>query len=82
MARASSVPPPIEAPSIKATDGNGSKPIREMKGVLETLFLYHYVHHSQADLVIPLTKTLKKMLLDGTTRKLRREAYQELLSEE
>jgi polar amino acid transport system substrate-binding protein len=59
---------------------DAEKPIREMQGVLETLFLYHYVHKSRGDNVPELTKTLKTMLIDGTTRQLREKAYEELLS--
>jgi len=42
----------------------------EMEGVLETLFLYHYVHTSRADLVSRLTPVLKDMLLSGETRRI------------
>ena len=63
-------------------EGQGSaKPILEMEGVLETLFLYHYVHKSRSGLVPALTEILTDMLRDGTTRRLRDEAYRELLTE-
>jgi ABC-type amino acid transport substrate-binding protein len=45
--------------------------IREMDGVLETLFLYHYVHESRSDLVDRLTPVLKAMLLRGEIRQFR-----------
>lgn len=53
--------------------------LKEMDGVLETLFLYHYVHKKHAQLVPALESTLKTMLLDGTTRKLRTQAHADLL---
>ncbi len=59
----------------------GGKPIREMEGVLETLLLYHYVHKSRSDLVPGLTEILGEMLRDGTTRKIRDQSYNNLLSE-
>ena len=52
-----------------------------MRGVLETLFLYHYVHQSRADLVPDLTRTLKEMLLDGTIRRVRDQVHAQLLSD-
>jgi polar amino acid transport system substrate-binding protein len=62
--------------------GQGSgKPILEMEGVLETLFLYHYLHKSRSDLTPALTEILTDMLRDGTTKRLRDEAYRELLPE-
>ena len=42
--------------------------IYEMEGVLETLFLYHYVHADREGLVELLTPVLKSMLLSGRTR--------------
>ena len=53
--------------------------VQEMKGVLETMLSYHYLHRSRADLRPRLSKVLKEMLLDGTTKKLRSEAYAKLL---
>lgn len=54
----------------------------EMEGLLETMLLYHYVHESRRDLVERLTPVLKKMLLDGTTRRLRDETVARLLGED
>ena len=48
--------------------------ILEMEGILETLFLYHYVHVSRSELVDQLTPVLKKMLLSGETRKMREQS--------
>lgn len=56
-------------------------PVREMEGVLETLLLYHYVHQSRSEIVPELTQVLSEMLNDGTTRRIRNLAYEELLSE-
>ena len=42
--------------------------IHEMEGVLETLFLYHYVHVSRKDLADRLAPVFKRMLLSGQTR--------------
>jgi uncharacterized protein YfbU (UPF0304 family) len=53
--------------------------LKELPGVLETLFLYHYLHKSKANLKPKLAMELKQMLLDGTTRRLRAEAYKRLL---
>ncbi len=55
-----------------------SGPIVEMEGVLETLFLYHYLHRRHADLVPELSRVLKEMLLDGTIRRIRDDLYAEL----
>ena len=56
--------------------------VKEMKGVLETLLAYHYLHRSRADLRPRLSKVLKQMLLDGTTQRLRKETYAKLLEDE
>jgi len=56
--------------------------IKEVDGVLETLFLYHYVHKKHRHLVPLLEKTFKEMLLDGTTRSLRNSAYNKILAKE
>lgn len=45
--------------------------ITEMEGILETLFLYHYVHKSRSGLVEQLSTVLKNMLQTGETRRLR-----------
>jgi hypothetical protein len=53
--------------------------IQELDGVLETMFLYHYVHERHGDLVPRLQAVLKQMLLDGTTRRLRDAAHARVL---
>ena len=66
---------------------NGLVSSRDLEGihrvgaVLETLFLYHYLHSSHADLQPMIETVLKEMLFDGTTRRLRDEAYAELLGD-
>jgi hypothetical protein len=59
-----------------------AKDCTDMEGILETLLLYHYVHKSRAHLVKRLSPVLKKMLLDGTTRRLREAAYKKLLGDD
>jgi polar amino acid transport system substrate-binding protein len=59
---------------LKAIRQVNNENILEMEGVLETLFLYHYVHVSRSDLVDRLKPVLKKMLLSGETRKIREES--------
>ena len=56
--------------------------VKVMKGVLETLLSYHYLHRSRADLLPRLSTVLKEMLLDGTTKRLRKEAYAKLLGDD
>jgi polar amino acid transport system substrate-binding protein len=56
---------------LSAIRNTGHGEITEMDGVLETLFLYHYVHVSRIDLVDLLTPVLKEMLLSGETRNFR-----------
>jgi len=56
--------------------------IFEMEGILETLFLYHYVHVSRSDLVDKLTPVLKKMLLSGEIRKIREVAVSGIMEYE
>ena len=56
--------------------------IVDMEGVLEILFLYHYLHERHASLVPRLEAELKAMLLDGTTRRLRDAAYRRLLEDD
>ncbi len=58
------------------------KGIKEMRGVLETIFVYHYVRKKNRHLVPRLAPVLKKMLLDGTTRRLRRETNARLLGKD
>jgi len=50
---------------------NGESNIVEMEGILETIFLYHYVHNSRTDLVVRLRPVLKEMLQSGETRRIR-----------
>ena len=56
--------------------------VKEMQGVLETLFAYHYLHRSRADLKPRLSKVLKAMLLDGTILRLRKETHARLLGDD
>lgn len=53
--------------------------IHELEGILETVLLYHYVHTRRADLAERLQPVLKEMLLDGTTKRLVREAHNRIL---
>ena len=55
---------------LEAIHSAGITEIIEMDGVLETLFLYHYVHNSRFDLVEKLTPVLKQMLLNGETKRI------------
>ena len=55
---------------LEAIHSAGITEIIEMDGVLETLFLYHYVHNSRLDLVEKLTPVLKQMLLNGETKRI------------
>ena len=55
------------------------KDIKMLGGILETGFLYHYVHRKNAALVPMLRKELKQMILNGTTRQLKKEADDQLL---
>ena len=64
---------------LLAIKKSGASKIKELKGVLETLMLYHYVHKSNADVAKRLGPVLKSMLLDGTTRRLRAQAYDKIL---
>ena len=56
--------------------------IKEMEGILEILFLYHYVHRANEHLVPRLEGELKAMLLDGTILEIRDRVYQKLFAEE
>lgn len=67
--------------NLNQDENRENSPVREMEGVLETLFLYHYVHKSRSRIVPALTEILTEMLNDGTTRKIRDQAYKEFLSE-
>ena len=55
---------------LVAIHSTGNTEIVETDGVLETLFLYHYVHNSRLDLVESLTPVLKQMLLKGETKRI------------
>jgi len=63
--------------ALKNAEADG---IKEMEGVLETLFTYHYVNIKNKSLVPKLEKVLKDMLLKGTTREIQAKVYQKLLS--
>jgi polar amino acid transport system substrate-binding protein len=56
---------------LSAADRDG---IAEMDGILETQFLYHYVHRSRRPLVDQLQPVLKAMLLHGETRRIYEQA--------
>lgn len=45
--------------------------MKEMEGILETMFLYHYLHKKNTHLIPELEKVLKRMLLDGTSRRMK-----------
>ena len=62
--------------ALKSSD---SRDMKEMEGILEILFLYHYLHRRNAHLVPRLEEELKSMLLDGTTRRIREQVYGEIL---
>lgn len=55
---------------LAAIHSAGNTEIIEMDGILETLFLYHYVHKTRLDLVESLTPVLKQMLLNGETKRI------------
>jgi len=55
--------------------------IEELDGTLETLFLYHYLHKKNQGLIPQIEEELKRMLLDGTIKRIRDEVYARLLSE-
>ena len=58
------------------------KGMKELEGLLEQMFLYHYVHKKNKALVPGLEKAFKQMLIDGTIRRLRDEALKNLLAGE
>ena len=64
---------------LKAISSGKNVNIFEMEGILETLFLYHYVHASRSELVDQLIPVLKKMLLAGETRKTHEEVLAAVL---
>ena len=55
--------------------------IEELDGTLETLFLYHYLHKKNRGLIPQIEEELKRMLLDGTIKRIRDEVYAHLLAE-
>jgi ABC-type amino acid transport substrate-binding protein len=55
---------------LEAIHSAGITEVIEMDGVLETFFLYHYVHNSRLDLVEKLAPVLKQMLLEGETKRI------------
>ncbi len=55
--------------------------LNELNGILDTMFLYHYVNRHKKDLAKHLGKHLKRMLLDGTIKKIHDETYQALLGQ-
>lgn len=52
----------------------GDDRVVQMDGVLEMLFLYHYVHRDHADLVPGLTAAFKRLLQSGETRRVHQAA--------
>ena len=71
-----SVMPRIQG--LQAIHSAGNTKIIEMDGVLETFFLYHYVHNSRLDLVESLTPVLKQMLLKGETKRIREQVMENM----
>lgn len=57
----------------------GVSEVRELPGVLETVFVYHYLNTKYKHLVPDLTRELKVMLLSGETRRQRTQSYTRLL---
>ncbi len=53
--------------------------VRELPGMLETIFLYHYLHSKNTGLVRDVERVLKSMLLDGTLRNIHEQSYATLL---
>lgn len=64
---------------LVAIKNHRTKDIKELEGVLETLFLYHYLHKKNEHLVKKLEKELKRMLQDGTTKRIRNKVYERML---
>ncbi len=52
--------------------------MKGLEGILETMFLYHYVHEKNVHLIPELEKVLKRMLLDGTSRRMKVQALRTL----
>ena len=55
--------------------------IKPLPGVLETMFLYHYLHLKNEHIVKALEKELKSMLLDGTTRIIKSENNKNIIKD-
>ena len=55
--------------------------IKPLPGVLETMFLYHYLHLKNEHIVKALEKELKSMLLDGTTRIIKTENNKNIIKD-
>lgn len=55
--------------------------IKPLPGVLETMFLYHYLHIKNKHLVKVLEGVLQKMLLNGTTRRLKDTTNERLIKD-
>ena len=70
---------PRDTGSLSAVE-QGVSGIRELPGVLETVFVYHYLNTKFKHLVPDLTRELKVMLLSGETRKHRTQSYTRLLN--
>ncbi len=58
------------------------KEIVELNGVLELFMLYHYIHKKNIDLLPTLSRELKRMLINGTTRKIREDSYPSILKKD
>ena len=56
--------------------------VRELPGVLETIFIYHYLNAKNSHLVPDLERELKSMLLDGSLRRLCEQSYASLRTKE
>ena len=56
------------------------KGVKALGGVLETFFLYHYLHRKNEHLVPMVEKELKRMLLDGTTKRIQSDTYARFLA--
>ena len=54
--------------------------VRQLSGVLETVFLYHYLHRQNAELVADLERELKNMLLDGRMRGILEQSHAQLMN--
>ena len=70
---------PRDTGSMSAIEQAASD-IRELPGVLETVFVYHYLNTKNKHLVPDLTRKLKVMLLSGETLRHRTQSYTRLLN--